>query len=73
MSRRVLKYATGQEIPNGAVYVSTQVEKRTEAWKKTNPGEEGFISQDTNTFVWHYFLVHDDPTLPPAAQIAEDA
>lgn len=46
---KVYKYGTGQEIPEGAVYLSTQVETVA----KTN--QELLVT--TNLFVWHYFLV----------------
>lgn len=41
--KKVLKYATGQEIPEGAVYLSTI----------TN----GDMDNKGKKFVWHYFLV----------------
>jgi hypothetical protein len=37
----VYKYGTGQEIPEGAIYLSTVVEEHPNAGR----------------FVWHYFLV----------------
>ena len=40
--RRVLKYATGQEVPKGAIYLCT-----------IKNGKMGA----TVEFVWHYFLV----------------
>lgn len=42
--KKVLKYGTGQEVPEGAVYLATL--KNGEM-----PGENG------REFVWHYFLV----------------
>lgn len=43
---RVLKYATGQDVPEGAVYL----------WSCKN----GTMDEDNNySYVWHYFLVKD--------------
>lgn len=42
--KKVLKYATGDIIPEGAVYLSTQVEERKALGA-------------TMHLVWHYFLV----------------
>jgi len=47
--KQVFKYGTGQEIPKGAVYLSTQVE--TKAYEL----DGAVITR--NEFVWHYFLV----------------
>ncbi len=51
--KKVFKYGTGQPIPEGAVYLSTQVEtmSHTDSFQKT-------ITQ--NVLVWHYFLVEVD-------------
>ena len=59
--KKVFKYATGEAIPEGAVYLSTQVEKTI----TTRPmlvsygsGERDYQqSTESNTLVWHYFLV----------------
>lgn len=49
--KKVFKYATGQTIPFGAVYLSTQVETLTVK-------DEDFGGAVTsNMAVWHYFLV----------------
>lgn len=60
---RVLKYATGHEIPKGAVFLSTQVEKTTSTTTLPSGDTE---STEENTLVWHYFLVEcDDEGNPP--------
>ena len=42
--KKVLKYATGQEVPKGAVYLTTI--------------KNGIMNEGTQyCFVWHYFLV----------------
>jgi len=51
--KKVYKYAPGQEIPEGAVYLSTQVETISEITERH--GLPGTITR--NLFVWHYFLV----------------
>lgn len=51
--KKVFKYGTGHEIPEGAVYLSTQVEKMTESLV-TDTGKKHF---EHNRLVWHYFLV----------------
>lgn len=53
--RKVYKYATGQPIPEGAVYLSTQVEKQVFVNKHTEAADE--ILTERNVLVWHYFLV----------------
>lgn len=52
--KKVYKYATGVAIPEGAQYLSTQVEKRIESWQ-TDDNRRNYIEQ--NDLVWHYFLV----------------
>jgi len=53
--KKVFKYATGQSIPDGAVYLSTQVEK---VYSLTHYGDGAITKvEENNTFVWHYFLV----------------
>jgi hypothetical protein len=49
MMKKVYKYGTGIEIPEEAVYLSTQVETET----STSNG----ITFTNNALVWHYFLV----------------
>lgn len=48
--KKVYKYRTGQEVPNGAIYLDTQVETLT---YKLGPGRR----VTRNEHVWHYFLV----------------
>lgn len=52
--QKVFKFATGQVIPENALFLSTQVEK-TVVFYETQDG--GRVAKETNTFVWHYFLV----------------
>lgn len=49
--KKIRKYATGDEIPEGAIFLSTQVETFTEV--QTHNGDTRTI----NEYVWHYFLV----------------
>lgn len=49
--KKVFKYGTGEVIPEGAVYLSTQVETRTCIINQVGDVET------RNFFVWHYFLV----------------
>ena len=51
MVKKVFKYGTGFKIPEGAIYLNTQVE---EIYKEI----EG-IGQKVR-LVWHYFLVEVD-------------
>lgn len=51
--KKVYKYGTGQEIPEGAVYLSTVVEKKIDT---TRAGELE-LQIERNMLVWHYFLV----------------
>ena len=51
--KQVYKYGTGQEIPKGAVYLSTQVETATDTRMEGNTSR----ALQTNIRVWHYFLV----------------
>jgi len=45
--KKVYKYGTGQELPDGAVYL----------WSCKN----GWIDVDrTRAYIWHYFLVEVD-------------
>lgn len=62
---RVLKYGTGHEIPEGATYLSTQVEKVIEVkgesdYYECRPREYKEKHTETNALVWHYFLVECD-------------
>ena len=47
--KKIYKYGTGDVIPEGAVYLSTQVETLTESSKDR--------TITSNILVWHYFLV----------------
>lgn len=55
--KRVLKYATGDEIPDNAVYLSTQVETDTFMTKQNEDDINPVVESQRNKFVWHYFLV----------------
>ena len=48
--RRVYKYGTGHEIPEGAEYLSTVVELIQRAQPPS-------LIKVTERYVWHYFLV----------------
>ncbi len=48
--KRILKYGTGQEIPEGAIYMGTVTQ--------TKARDPASGSYNTNCWlVWHYFLV----------------
>lgn len=67
--RKVYKYATGEPIPDGAVYLSTQVEKTMHT--ETYPS--GTVeTEEKNTLVWHYFLVDVDDEGKPTGKSAEN-
>jgi len=51
--KKIFKYGTGDEIPEGAVYLSTQVETKS---MECDRGHDTLITT-RNEFVWHYFLV----------------
>lgn len=56
-TKRVLKYATGQEIPANAKYLSTQVETQTGSFVEP----DGTVTRtQTNLFVWHYYEVEGE-------------
>ena len=55
MTKKVYKYGTGDIIPEGAVYLSTQVETKEFATDQT-----GMTKIKENILVWHYFLVEED-------------
>jgi hypothetical protein len=59
--RKVFKYATGQDIPDGAVYLSTQVEtvafSEPRLHSRTGEPTGERIVTTQNKLVWHYFLV----------------
>jgi translation elongation factor EF-Ts len=54
MSKRVFKYPTGVDIPEEAIYLSTQVEKHVVVNDSQTVDTH---MQEQNLFVWHYFLV----------------
>lgn len=64
---KVYKYATGVEIPEGAVYLSTKIEKHIIKSPhidiRGNQTDEWDI-YEKNKLVWHYFLVEDTPPKP---------
>ena len=54
MTKKVYKYGTGQVIPEGAVYLSTQVEDTVYVDVHMTTGDQ--IRTRKNVLVWHYFL-----------------
>lgn len=48
--KKVFKYATGEEIPKGAKYLTSFVEEKT---------IYGITENKNFRFVWHYFLVEE--------------
>ena len=63
--KRVYKYGTGRDIPDGAKYLCTQVEKNV----VVSQGNDGLSTMKSthNTLVWHYYEVeatHDDSGKP---------
>lgn len=61
MIQKVFKYGTGQEIPEGAIYLCTKTETTTivDVIVHTNSIDDTGRKKITkqNTLVWHYFLV----------------
>lgn len=55
--KKVYKYATGEEIPEGAVYLSTQVETLTDVFPAQPEANIPEQHLTVNKLVWHYFLV----------------
>lgn len=51
MVKKVFKYGTGQEVPEGAVYLTTIVEEGT---TEVREKERKF------RLVWHYFLIEEE-------------
>ena len=47
--KRVLKYGTGQPIPEGAIYLHT-----------LKNGRMGGMTDRDKDYVWHYFLVEEE-------------
>ncbi len=62
--RKVFKYGTGAAIPEGAIYVSTQVEKRVTVDRHAETRDETY--HEKNALVWHYFLVEVEENAPRA-------
>ncbi len=51
MVKKVYKYGTGDNVPDGAVYLNTVKNGRM-------PNADGnFLRKDEYCYVWHYFLV----------------
>lgn len=57
MIKKVYKYGTGQEVPEGAQYLSTIIEPRWTERDIEKDGIDGHVKIQENLFVWHYFLV----------------
>lgn len=55
MNKIIYKYSTEAEIPEGAIYLSTQIEKTVDIRRNDNGSIERRIEK--NEDVWHYFLV----------------
>lgn len=60
--KRVYKYGTGDEIPEGAKYLSTQVEEKINWTLIPDSGNNGSFDDMMRDaprirLVWHYFLV----------------
>ena len=49
--KKIFKYGTGFEVPEGAIYLTTIVEERRKFHPDINPSNEKV------RLVWHYFLV----------------
>lgn len=47
--KKIYKYGTGDEVPEGAIYLSTVVQEMVSSIDS--------ITSSTSRFVWHYFLV----------------
>lgn len=55
--KKVFKYATGQPIPEGAVYLNTVTQTHISNGER-NPDTS--FKYEQCWFVWHYFLVEVD-------------
>ena len=51
--KKIYKYGTGQEAPEGAVYLNTV----TQTWEWNGYYNEGTGRWERCWYVWHYFLV----------------
>ena len=60
--RRIYKYATGEEIPEGAVYVATVTQTRVERCMEVVRNGLTFptVQWSDCWLVWHYFLIEDN-------------
>ena len=54
--KKVYKYGTGQEVPKGAVYLCTKVQREV---KGEDLGERRVDMWFKCWLVWHYFLVEE--------------
>lgn len=56
MVKKVFKYGTGAIVPEGAIYLNTQVEEVKGKIDIMNPEQ----SHSPYRLVWHYFLVEEE-------------
>lgn len=54
--KKIYKYPTGAEIPDGAIYLSTVTQTQIEENTGRN-GDTTFALWNRCWLVWHYFLV----------------
>lgn len=54
--KKVFKYGTGEIIPDGAIYLTTETDTVVE------PGKYPNQSLKRSIYVWHYFLVEVEDT-----------
>ena len=52
--KRIYKFATGDTVPEGAVFLSTIIHETTRAIND--------VENKTTRLVYHYFLVDGDPS-----------
>lgn len=55
MAKKIYKFPTGAEIPEGAIYLHTVTQTRLE--KVIKVGHTTYRKWEHCWFVWHYFLV----------------
>ena len=62
--KKVYKYATGETVPNDAVYLCTEVETKSFVVNEVAQylGALTDVTRVYNEFVWHYFLVEVEET-----------
>lgn len=65
--RKVYKYGTGQEVPDGAVYLNTVTQDRV----LVQNADDQDVWDDC-FFVWHYFMVHEYVEYDPEAEKVEE-